>query len=104
MAVSSGWQLAVGRRWRLAVVGGWRLVAVGDWWLAVDGPLGQSLRAVLNQKKKFRSQRTALPGAMALNRTPLLIVMVPTQHHDNELDAAPLTPLPCAGQSIETVF
>ena len=55
MAVSSGWQLAVGRRWQLAAVGGWRLVAVGGWWrwwLAVDGPLWRSLRAVLNKIKK----------------------------------------------------
>ena len=51
MAVSSGWRLAVGRRRRLAAVGGWRLVAVGGWWLAVGGPLGRSLRAVLNKKK-----------------------------------------------------
>ena len=42
--------LAVGG-WRLAV-GDWRLVAVGGgWWWAVDGPLGRSLRAVLNKKK-----------------------------------------------------
>ena len=46
MVVGSGWRLAVGRRWRLVAVGGW-------WglWLAVDGPLGRSLRAVLNKKK-----------------------------------------------------
>ena len=43
MGVSSGWRLAVGGWWRLAVGGGW--------WLAVDGPLGRSLRAVLNKKK-----------------------------------------------------
>ena len=51
---AGGWrQLAVGRWWQLAVGGGW--------WLAVDGPLGRSLRAVLNKKeKKSRSQRTAL--------------------------------------------
>ena len=43
VAVGSGWwRLAVGRRWRLAAVGGWRL--------AVGGPLGRSLRAVLNKK------------------------------------------------------
>ena len=36
---------------RLAV-GHWPLVAVGGgWWLAVDGPLGRSLRAVVNKKK-----------------------------------------------------
>ena len=58
----SGWRLAVGRRWRLAPVGGWRLVAVGGWWeLAAGGPLGRSLRAVLNKKKKKSgSLRTAL--------------------------------------------
>ena len=60
MVVGSGWRLALGRSWRLAAVGGWRLVAVGGGWcLAVDGPLGRSLRAVLN-KKKTRSQRSAL--------------------------------------------
>ena len=53
MAVGSGWRLSVGRRWQLAV-GGWRRLAVGGGWrLAVDGPLGRSLRAVLNQKKKI---------------------------------------------------
>ena len=45
--------------WRLAV-GGWRLVAVGGWRLAVGGPLGRSLRAVLNKKKKSGPLRTAL--------------------------------------------
>ena len=65
-----GWRLAVGGSWQLvAVDGGWRQLVVGDWrlmavnsgWrLAVDGPLGRSLRAVLNKKKKSRSQRTAL--------------------------------------------
>ena len=48
MAVGSGWPLAVGRRWRLGRVGGWGRLAVG-------GPLGRSLRAVLNQKRKSRS-------------------------------------------------
>ena len=52
MAVGSGWQLAVGGGWRLVAVGGWwRLAVGGGWWLAVDGPLGRSLRAVLNKKK-----------------------------------------------------
>ena len=60
MVVSNGWRLAVGGGWRLGAVGGWgqwavggwwRLVSVGGWWLAVDGPLGRSLRAVLNKKK-----------------------------------------------------
>ena len=46
-----GWRLAVGHRWWLAAVGGWRLVVGGGWWLAVGGPLGRSLRAVLNKKK-----------------------------------------------------
>ena len=36
------------------MVGGWRLVAVGGGWrLAIDGPLGRSLRAVFNEKKKW---------------------------------------------------
>ena len=65
MAVGSGWRLAVGRRWRLAAVGGWRLVAVGGWWLAVDGPLGRSLRAVLN-KKKSSSLRTPLVAPLTV--------------------------------------
>ena len=61
MAVGSGWRLAVGRRWRFAAVGGWwRLAVGGSWWLAVDGPLGRSLRAVLN-KKKTSPLRTPLP-------------------------------------------
>ena len=52
LVIGSGRRLAVGRRWRLAAVGGWRLVAVGgSWWLAVDGPRGQSSRAVLSQQK-----------------------------------------------------
>ena len=47
------WLMAVGG-WQLVAAGGWQLVAVvvgGGWWLAVDGPLGRSLRAVLNKKK-----------------------------------------------------
>ena len=44
VVVGSGWRLAVGRRWRLAAVG-------GSWRLAVGGPLGRSLRAVLDKKK-----------------------------------------------------
>ena len=57
-----GWGLTVGG-WRLmAVDGGWRQLVVGDWWLmavgsgwrlAVGGPLGWSLRAVLNKKKNL---------------------------------------------------
>ena len=62
LVVDDGWQwfafggwlpLAVGGSWRLAVGGGWRLVAVG-------GPLGRSLRAILN-KKKSSSLRIPLP-------------------------------------------
>ena len=52
-------------------VGGWGLAAVGGWWLvAVDGPLGRSLRVVLNKKKKSRRQRTALalPASVALRQ------------------------------------
>ena len=71
LAVGGGWWwlAAVGGWWRLAVVGGWLLVAAGGWrrllvggwwrlvvgagwWLAVGGPLGRSLRAVLNKKQK----------------------------------------------------
>ena len=70
-----GWHLAVGNwrfvavrgswswltavcGWGLVVDGGWPLVAAGwlaaggGWWLAVDGPLGQSLRAVLRKKNR----------------------------------------------------
>ena len=69
-AVGGGWQLVMGGWWRLAAVDGWRLVAVGGGWrlaavgggwrrlavggswrIAVGGPLGRSLRAVLNKKK-----------------------------------------------------
>ena len=51
LAVGS-WQLAVGGGWRRLVIGGWwRLAVGGSWRLAVDGPLGRSLRAVLNKKK-----------------------------------------------------
>ena len=59
-AVGGSWQLVMGGWWRLAAVDGWRLVAVGGWRLAVGGgwrlvavggPLGRSLRAVLNKKK-----------------------------------------------------
>ena len=62
-----GWGLVVDGGWSLLAVGGWSLLAVGGWrlavgaglrlatgggrWLAVDGPLGRSLRAVLNKKK-----------------------------------------------------
>ena len=67
LAMGGGWWLVIGGWWRLAVVGGWRLIAfggwrwlvVGGWWLvvggwwrlAVGGPLGQSLRGVLNKKE-----------------------------------------------------
>ena len=49
------WRLDSAGSWqRLVAVGGWRLVPVGGWWeLAVGGPLGPSLRAVLNKKKKL---------------------------------------------------
>ena len=61
-----GWRLAAAGGWRQLAVGGWwRLVVGGGWWLAVDGPLGRSLRAVLN-KKKISSQRTALPPSLYL--------------------------------------
>ena len=63
LVVDGGWQwLAVGGWSPLAVGGGWRLVAVGGgWWrLAVDGPLGRSLRAVLNKKKNSSSLRIPL--------------------------------------------
>ena len=51
-AVGGSWQLVMGGWWRLAAVGGWwRLAVGGGWWLAVGGPLGRSLRAVLNKKK-----------------------------------------------------
>ena len=43
--------LVVGDWWLMAVGGGWRLVVGHRWRLAVDGPLGRSLRAVLNKKK-----------------------------------------------------
>ena len=77
LAAIGGWQLATGGWWRLVGVGGgwWRLV-VGDWWLvavgngwrrlAIGGPLGRSLRVVLNKNdnnndnKKSGSLRTAL--------------------------------------------
>ena len=73
VAVGGGWRRFVVHDWWLIVVGGWRLVAVGGWrWLVVGGgwrlavvggPLGQSLRAVLNKKNsiafgKSTSQRT----------------------------------------------
>ena len=46
------WRLAAVDGWRLVVVGGWwRLAVVGSWRFAVGGPLGRSLRAVLNKKK-----------------------------------------------------
>ena len=70
MVVGGGWWLVIGGWWRSVVVGGWWLVAAGSWrrvvavggwrlvadggwsWrLAVGGPLGRSLRAVLNKKK-----------------------------------------------------
>ena len=42
----------VGGDWQwLAVAAGGLRLAVGGWWLAVGGPLGRSLRAVLNKKK-----------------------------------------------------
>ena len=63
VVVDGGWWLVIGGWWRLVVVGGWsrwRLAVGGSWRLAVGGPLGRSLRAVLN-KKKPGSLRTALP-------------------------------------------
>ena len=77
-AVGSGWWLVIGGWWRLAVVGGWWLVAAGGWrrlvvggcwrlavgggwWLAVGGPLGRSLRAVLNKKKILVSKGPSCP-------------------------------------------
>ena len=47
------WLVAIAS-WRLAV-GGWRRLAAvgGSWQLAVGGPLGRSLRAVLNKKIKL---------------------------------------------------
>ena len=68
VAVGGGWRLVIGGWWRLVVVGGWRLVAAGGWWelgLVVGGPLGRSLRAVLN-KKKSGSLRTALDKGVVL--------------------------------------
>ena len=56
--------------WRLVAAGGWRLVAVGGWWLAVDGPLGRSLKAVLN-KKKSSPLRTPLLCRGPLTRAAL---------------------------------
>ena len=49
--IGGWWRLAVVGGWRLVAAGGWRLMAVGGWWMAVGGPLGRSLRAVLNKKK-----------------------------------------------------
>ena len=44
--------MVVGGGWWLVIGGWWRLAAVGSWWrLAVGGPLGRSLRAILNKKK-----------------------------------------------------
>ena len=58
VAVGGGWRpnpgglgLVVGRCWRLAVGSWWRLAVGGGQWLVIDGPLGRSLRAVLNGKK-----------------------------------------------------
>ena len=48
-----GWRLVAAGGWRQLAVGGWwRLAVGGGWWLVVDGPLGRSLRAVLNKTKK----------------------------------------------------
>ena len=74
MAVGSGWRLAVGRRWRLTVGGGWRLAVGGGWWLAVDGPLGRSLRAILNQKKKV------LYGPPWHDKSPTRVFGAETRH------------------------
>ena len=51
-----GWRLVAAGCWRRLVAGGWwRLAVDGSWRLAVGGPLGRSLRAVLNKKKTIWS-------------------------------------------------
>ena len=71
LMVDGGWQwlavggwspLAVGGGWRRLAVGGWwRLAVGGGWWLAVDGPLGRSLRAVLNKTKSSSLRTPVVP-------------------------------------------
>ena len=63
LVIGGWWRLVVVGRWRLVAAGGWRRLAAigGSWELAVGGPLGRSLRVVLN-KKKTGSLRTALPA------------------------------------------
>ena len=66
-AVGGGWrQLAVGDGWLVAVDSGWRLAVAGGWRLAVGGPLGRSLRAVLNKKKIWSLKDR--PGTHPLTR------------------------------------
>ena len=85
LVAAGGWRLAVGG-WRLAVGGGKRLTAVGGWWLVVGGPLGRSLRAVLNKKKIFFSKNP--PGwASQIHYTADLLLhlhrgrhVIPTVH------------------------
>ena len=52
LAAVGAWGLVVDGAWQWLAVGGWSPLAVGGGWrLAVDGPLGRSLRAVLNKNK-----------------------------------------------------
>ena len=91
-----GWRLVAAGGWRRLAVGGWwRLAVDGGWWLAVDGPWGRSLRAVLNPKKKSRSQRTnpALQPLCCLTLRWKFLCWAATTHHASS-HATPHPPLP----------
>ena len=69
VAVGGGWRrLVVGDWWLVAVGSGWQLAVGGGWWLAVGGPLGWSLRAVLN--KKTKSSPLSTPPGLCRPRHP----------------------------------
>ena len=76
LAVGGGWWLAVGGSWWLAVGGGWRLMGVGGWQLAVGGPLGRSLRGVLNKKKIWSLKdplEETIPMHLCSNQTSIFL-------------------------------
>ena len=68
-----GWRLVEIAGWRLVVGGVWRQLAVGDGWLAaVGGPLGRSIRAVLNKKKIWSLKDHPGGGGVIMYRMKLI--------------------------------
>lgn len=92
LKVGGWWLVVVGGVWRLMAVaagGWWRLVVGGHWQLAVGGPLGLSLRAVLNSKK----QKTGL-----LKDSPATECQLLRQGNDVPLHVNSMPPLAHSSQ------